>query len=165
MGWLCAGIAADEGAAWQCGQSPLPPPPLRPSLTAAPAHSYDQNDVTAGLLLEEAAEGGDFELRDGLRPSSTEHNDPSREEASQAAEVAVQQRSDPEIRTFRRRAGTLTIFHGETGYHQVTPVARGRRLSAVWCFDHQPDRMAADEINLQIYGKRIRPLLRPQPRL
>ena len=139
------------------------PPPLTP----APAHSYDQNDVTAGLLLEKAAEGGDFELRDGLRPPPTEHNDPSREasEACEAAEVAVQQRSDPEIRTFRRRAGTLTIFHGETGYHQVTPVARGRRLSAVWCFDHQPDRMAADEINLQIYGKRIRPLLRPQLRL
>ena len=122
--------------------------------------------MTAGLLLEEAAEGGDFELRDGLRPSPTEHNDPSREAASrEAAEIAVQQRSDPEIRTFRRRAGTLTIFRGETGYHQVTPVARGRRLSAVWCFDHKPDRTAADDINLQIYGERIRPLLPPQPRL
>ena len=144
--------------------SPLcSPPPLRPSLTAAPAHSYDQNDVTAGLLLEEAAEGGDFELRDGLRPSPTEHNDPSSE--LEAAEAAVQQRSDPEIRTFRRRAGTLTIFRGETGYHQVTPVVRGRRLSAVWCYDHKPDRMAADDINLEIYGQRIRTLLPPQPRL
>ena len=116
---------------------------------SSPPH-FDHNDFTVSLLLEASQAGGEFEFAPDLRTRDDEHFD-------EVQRVLDGDRS--RVQRMRREPGTLTIFRGRDSLHWVTPVRAGRRASAIMCYDQRPDCIDSDEVNLLVYGPRIRSLL------
>ena len=112
---------------------------------------YDHGEFTVTLLLQAAEAGGDFEYVPKLRTPDDEN-------------FGTVQRlfagTYPDVRTLARDAGTLTIFRGMYAMHRVTEVeGRDSRITAIFSYDSLPDRIAADEVNIAIYGPRVAELL------
>jgi len=115
------------------------------------AWHYDRNEFTVTLLLQEAQSGGEFEFAPNIRTQQDENYD-------QVARVFGG--SHEGVRRYERGAGTLTLFRGEYSLHRVAPVIGERqRITAILCYDERPDCIASDDVNILIYGERIKPII------
>ncbi len=112
---------------------------------------YDYNECTVTLLLQAAERGGEFTFLPNVRTA----DDENREVVDRFLGGDM-----TDARTFSRGAGTLTLFRGEYSLHGVTEVeGRRPRITAIFTYDEQPGRVASDEINIRIYGKRVERIL------
>jgi hypothetical protein len=115
------------------------------------AWHYDYNECTVTLLLQAAERGGDFTFLPDVR--SREGEDREIVEGFLAGDMT-------HAKTFDRGAGTLTLFRGEFSLHGVTKIEGTRpRISAIFTYDEQEDRVASDAININIYGPRVAHIL------
>ena len=115
------------------------------------AWHYDRNEFTVTLLLQESDAGGDFEFVPNIRTDDSENYDQIRH---------VFEGRHKNIQRYERSAGTLTLFRGEYSLHRVVPVIGDRqRITAILCYDDQPDCVAPDDVNIRIYGERIVPII------
>lgn len=117
---------------------------------------YDYNECTVTLLLQAADEGGEFTFIPNSRNRDGENSE------------MVDRFLDGDMthaRTFARGAGTLTLFRGEYSLHGVTRIdGQQPRITAIFTYDEQPDRIASDEINIRIYGQRAARILEERRR-
>ena len=69
-------------------------------------------------------------------------------------------------KTFGRGAGTLTLFRGEYALHSVTKVeGNNSRVTAIFTYDEQPGRIDSDEVNIQVYGERVKNILQQRKQM
>ena len=123
------------------------------SLTPGNRHAwhYDTTECTVTLLLRAAEAGGEFTFL----PNSRTDADEDREAVDRllAGDMSGAQ-------TFSRGEGAFTLFRGGYSLHGVTEVEGSRpRVSAIFTYDEAPDRVIDDEINVRIYGDRVRKIL------
>ena len=112
---------------------------------------YDTTECTVTLLLQAAERGGDFTFL----PNSRDDDVEDREAVDRLLAGDLS-----EARTFSRGAGTFTLFRGGYSLHGVTKVEGARpRITAILTYDEQPDRVIADDINIRIYGERVKTIL------
>ena len=115
------------------------------------AWHYDTTECTVTLLLQAAERGGDFTFLPNSRTDDAE--DREAVDRLLAGDLS-------EARTFSRGAGTFTLFRGGYSLHGVTKVEGARpRITAILTYDEQPDRVIADDINIRIYGERVKTIL------
>ena len=115
------------------------------------AWHYDTTECTVTLLLQAAESGGEFTFL----PNSRSDDGEDREAVDRllAGDMSRAQ-------TFSRGAGTFTLFRGGYSLHGVTRVEGARpRISAILTYDEQPGRVIDDEINIRIYGNRVKKIL------
>jgi hypothetical protein len=111
---------------------------------------FDHSDFTITLLLQAPESGGDFEFVPNIRSQNNECYE-------EVQRVLEGDRS--RVCTLAREPGTLTFFFGRNSLHWVTSVDRGKRATAIFCYTEKPDVIENDQVNLQVYGPRIEPLL------
>ena len=112
---------------------------------------YDYNECTVTLLLQAAEKGGEFTFLPDVRTK----DDENREVVDQFLSGDMSN-----AKTFSRGAGALTLFRGEYSLHGVTEIEGNLpRITAIFTYDEEPDRVASDEINIRIYGPRVERIL------
>ncbi len=112
---------------------------------------YDYNECTVTLLLQAAEKGGEFTFLPDVRRADGE--DSARVDRFLAGDMSL-------AKTFSRAAGALTLFRGEYSLHGVTQIEGNLpRVTAIFTYDEQPGRIASDEINVRIYGRRVERIL------
>ena len=115
------------------------------------AWHYDTVECTVTLLLQAAQSGGEFAFLPNSRTDDTE----DRELVDQVIAGDLSQ-----AQSFSRGAGTFTLFRGGYSLHGVTKVEGSiPRVTAIFTYDEQPDRVLSDEVNVQIYGPRVQKIL------
>jgi len=115
------------------------------------AWHYDTTECTVTLLLQAAERGGEFTFL----PNSRDDDGEDREAVDRLLAGDLS-----EARTFSRGAGTFTLFRGGYSLHGVTKVEGAcPRITAILTYDEQPDRVIADDINIRIYGERVKTIL------
>jgi len=112
---------------------------------------YDAGEFTVTLLLQDAKMGGEFEFVPNIR---------SVEDENYAEVRQVFDNTHEGVRCYERTTGTLTMFRGGHSLHRVTPsIGDQKRITAILCYDEHPDFIDSDDVNLRLYGERIRPIL------
>ncbi len=115
------------------------------------AWHYDTTECTVTLLLKAAERGGDFAFLPNSRTDETE--DREAVDRLLAGDMS-------HAKKFDRGAGTFTLFRGGYSLHGVTEVfGTHPRITAIMTYDEQPDRVSSDDINVRIYGKRVKNIL------
>lgn len=115
------------------------------------AWHYDTTECTVTLLLQAAESGGEFTFL----PNSRTDDDEDREAVDRLLSGDRSQ-----AKTFSRGAGAFTLFRGGYSLHGVTKVEGKRpRVTAILTFSEEPDTVISDDINIRIYGDRVRKIL------
>ncbi|WP_170325626.1 HalD/BesD family halogenase [Ruegeria arenilitoris] len=115
------------------------------------AWHYDTTECTVTLLLQAAETGGEFTFL----PNSRDDQSEDREAVDRLLAGDMSQ-----AQTFSRGAGAFTLFRGGYSLHGVTKVEGSQpRISAIMTYDEQPNRVIDDEINIRIYGERVKKIL------
>ncbi len=115
------------------------------------AWHYDTTECTVTLLLQAAEKGGEFTFL----PNSRDDDGEDREAVDRLLAGDMSQ-----AQTFSRDAGAFTLFRGGYSLHGVTEVEGTQpRISAIMTYDEQPNRVIDDEINVRIYGERVKKIL------
>ncbi|WP_120502270.1 hypothetical protein [Roseovarius sp. EL26] len=115
------------------------------------AWHYDTTECTVTLLLQSAEEGGEFAFLPNSRTDETEDGESVTRLLSGDMSAA---------QTFSRGAGTFTLFRGGYSLHGVTEVQGNRpRVTAILTYDEQPGRVLSDDVNIRIYGDRVKKIL------
>ena len=111
---------------------------------------YDRNEFTVTLLLQEPVAGGQFEFVPNIRTDDENYDEVRK----------VVDGTHENIQSYERGAGTLTLFRGEHSLHRVEPVVGDRqRITAILCYDNEPDCVASDDVNIRIYGDRVKTII------
>ncbi len=112
---------------------------------------YDVNECTVTLLLQAADKGGEFTFIPNSRREDGEQTDIV--DRFLAGDMS-------HARTFSRGAGAFTLFRGGYSLHGVTEVEGAHpRITAIMAYSETPDETASDEINIRIYGDRVKRIL------
>ena len=115
------------------------------------AWHYDVNECTVTLLLQAADDGGHFTFL----PNSRTDKEENREAVDRLLNGDLSQ-----SQSFRRGAGTFTLFRGGYSLHGVTEVLGTQpRITAILTYDEQPDSVASVDVNVRIYGERVKKIL------
>ncbi|WP_109312361.1 hypothetical protein [Ruegeria sp. AU67] len=115
------------------------------------AWHYDTTECTVTLLLQAAETGGDFAFLPNSRTDETE--DREAVDRLLAGDMSHAQKFD-------RGAGTFTLFRGGYSLHGVTEVEGPTpRVTAIMTYDEQEGRVISDDINIRIYGDRVKNIL------
>jgi hypothetical protein len=115
------------------------------------AWHYDTIECTVTLLLQASQAGGEFAFLPNSRTDETE----DRELVDQLISG-----DSSNAQSFPRGAGTFTLFRGGYSLHGVTKVQGDiPRVTAIFTYDEQPNRVLSDEVNIQIYGPRVKKIL------
>ncbi|WP_282169716.1 HalD/BesD family halogenase [Ruegeria atlantica] len=115
------------------------------------AWHYDTTECTVTLLLQAAETGGDFAFLPNSRTDETE--DREAVDRLLAGDMSHAQKFD-------RGAGTFTLFRGGYSLHGVTEVEGSTpRVTAIMTYDEQEGRVISDDINIRIYGDRVKNIL------
>ena len=115
------------------------------------AWHYDTTECTVTLLLQAAERGGEF----AFLPNSRTDDSEDREAVDQLLSGDM-----TGARMFTRGAGTFTLFRGGYSLHGVTEVKGKRpRVTAIMTYDEHPNRVISDDINIRIYGSRVKNIL------
>ncbi|MEM7074516.1 MAG: hypothetical protein AAF484_05480 [Pseudomonadota bacterium] len=115
------------------------------------AWHYDTTECTVTLLLQAAESGGEFTFLPDSRTDEVE---------DRAAVDRLLAGDLSQAQSFSRGAGTFTLFRGGYSLHGVTTVeGEHPRISAILTYDEMPDRVIDDEINIRIYGARVKQIL------
>jgi hypothetical protein len=106
---------------------------------------FDQTDFVVSIALQDADEGGDFEVAPRIRTGDDERYD-------DVARVLGGERD--RVVTLPMTPGTLLVFAGRYSLHRVSPI-RGRtpRLVALLGYDTQPGTMSSELLKLVRYGR------------
>ena len=91
---------------------------------------YDSNEAVFSILLQDAEEGGEFELLPNIRQNGEENYD-----------IVTAAFDDPKPYSIRHKIkpGTLVMFKGRTSLHRVTPVqGLKRRIIALLSYHTAP---------------------------
>ena len=106
---------------------------------------FDQTDFVVSLALQDADEGGDFEVAPFVRAADDERYD-------DVARVLAGERE--RIVTLPMTPGTLLVFAGRNSLHRVSPI-RGTtpRLVALLGYDTQPGTMSSELLKAVRYGR------------
>ena len=113
---------------------------------------HDGNECTVTLLLQAPEAGGEFVYApDTASADGTVDLEKVRRVIDTPPEELVR---------LERDAGTLTLFRGGRSMHGVLPVrGRRKRITAILTYDPDPNLVASDEVNCQIYGPRVQRIL------
>jgi hypothetical protein len=106
---------------------------------------FDQTDFVVSLALQDAEEGGDFEVAPFIRTADDERYD----------DVARVLAGDREPLTILPMTpGTLLVFAGRHSMHRVSPI-RGAtpRLVALFGYDTRPGTMSSELLKAVRYGR------------
>ncbi|WP_281926588.1 HalD/BesD family halogenase [Roseibium album] len=115
------------------------------------AWHYDTTECTVTLLLQAAETGGEFAFLPNSRTAETE--DREAVDRLLAGDMS-------HAKTFGRSAGTFTLFRGGYSLHGVTEVEGAiPRVTAIMTYDEQEGRVISDDINMRIYGDRVKKIL------
>ena len=115
------------------------------------AWHYDTTECTVTLLLQSAEKGGEF----AFIPNSRTDDSEDRESVD-----ALLSGDMSKAQTFSRDAGAFTLFRGGYSLHGVTQVHGNRpRVTAILTYSEQPNTVLSDEVNIRIYGERVRKIL------
>lgn len=108
---------------------------------------YDQTDFVVSLAIQDADDGGDFEMVPKLREPHDEHYD-------RVARVFAGDHQ--EVVTLAMTPGTLLVFEGRYSLHRVSPI-RGRTLRHVglFAYDTKPDTVSSEHLRQDRYGRRV----------
>lgn len=106
---------------------------------------FDQTDFVVSLALQDAKEGGDFEVVPDIRTGDDERYDAVRQ---------VLEGSNTNAVTMEMTPGTLLLFEGRHSLHRVSP-AHGDvpRLVALLSYDTQPGTVSSDRLRRLRYGR------------
>jgi hypothetical protein len=106
---------------------------------------FDQTDFVVSLALQDADEGGDFEVAPRIRSAGDERYD-------DVAAVLGGDRS--RVVTLPMTPGSLLVFAGRWSLHRVSPI-RGTtpRLVALLGYDTAPGTMSSDLLKAVRYGR------------
>lgn len=106
---------------------------------------FDQTDFVVSLALQDADEGGDFEVAPLVRSASEEHYDEVQR---------VFDRRSERVERLGMTPGTLLIFAGRYSLHRVSPIAGCTpRLVALLAFDTKPGTCSTELLRLSRYGR------------
>jgi hypothetical protein len=106
---------------------------------------FDQTDFVVSLALQDADEGGDFDVAPMIRSVEDERYD----------DVArVLEGDHSRVVTLPMTPGTLLVFAGRHSLHRVSPI-RGAtpRLVALFGYDAKPGTMSSDLLKEVRYGR------------
>jgi len=106
---------------------------------------FDQTDFVVSLALQDADEGGDFEVAPFIRTHHDERYD-------DVARVLARDRAP--VVTLPMTPGTLLVFAGRHSLHRVSPI-RGTtpRLVALLGYDTAPGTMSSELLKAVRYGR------------
>lgn len=106
---------------------------------------FDQTDFVVSLAIQDADEGGDFEVVPHIRSADDERY---------AAVQRVLHGTADDIVRLPMRPGTLLIFEGRHSIHRVSPI-RGNtpRLVGLLAYDTTPGTTSSEVLRLSRYGR------------
>jgi hypothetical protein len=106
---------------------------------------FDQTDFVVSLALQDADQGGDFEVAPQIRSADDEHYD-------DVAAVLSGDRSP--IVTLPMTPGTLLVFAGRYSLHRVSPISGTTpRLVGLFGYDTKPGTMSSELLKEVRYGR------------
>jgi hypothetical protein len=106
---------------------------------------FDQTDFVVSLAIQDADEGGEFEVAPQIRTGDDEHYD-------DVARVLAGERE--RVVTLPMTPGTLLIFAGRYSIHRVSPIAgETSRLVALLGYDTKPGTMSSELLKEVRYGR------------
>jgi hypothetical protein len=106
---------------------------------------FDQTDFVVSLALQDADEGGDFEVSPRIRTADDEHYDHV---------AAVLGGDHSSVVTLPMTPGTLLVFAGRYSLHRVSPIAGTTpRLVALFGYDTKPGTMSSELLKAVRYGR------------
>jgi len=106
---------------------------------------FDQTDFVVSLALQDAEEGGDFEVAPFIRTGDDErYDDVARVLAGDRASLTVQP----------MMPGTLLVFAGRNSMHRVSPIhGPTPRLVGLFGYDTKPGTMSSELLKAVRYGR------------
>jgi len=106
---------------------------------------FDQTDFVVSLAIQDADEGGDFEVAPQIRTGADEHYD----------DVAAVLAGETErVVTLPMTPGTLLVFAGRYSIHRVSPIiGPTSRLVALLGYDTKPGTMSSQLLKEVRYGR------------
>lgn len=113
---------------------------------------FDQTDFVVSLAIQDAADGGDFDVVPLIRSTENENYD----------DVArVLNGTHPDVLTLEMTPGTLLIFEGRHSIHRVSPI-KGDTLRHVGllAYDTKPTTLSSELLREIRYG-RVTPFAEP----
>jgi hypothetical protein len=106
---------------------------------------FDQTDFVVSLAIQDAEEGGDFEVAPLIRSSADERY---------PAVKKVLEGASAEVVTLPMTPGTLLIFEGRNSIHRVSPIAgRTPRLVGLLAYDTKAGTRSTEVLQLSRYGR------------
>ncbi len=113
---------------------------------------FDQTDFVVSLAIQDAADGGDFDVVPLIRTADNENYD----------DVArVLNGSHPDVLTLEMTPGTLLIFEGRHSIHRVSPITGDTlRHVGLLAYDTKPTTVSSELLREIRYG-RVTPFAEP----
>jgi hypothetical protein len=106
---------------------------------------FDQTDFVVSLAIQDADEGGDFEVAPLIRSGG--------DERYPDVQRVLQGRSDKVVR-LPMRPGTLLIFEGRHSVHRVSAIhGTTPRLVALLAYDTKPGTCSTEVLRMARYGR------------
>ena len=106
---------------------------------------FDQTDFVVSLALQDADEGGDFEVAPFIRTAADENYD-------DVARVLAGERDA--LTVLPMTPGTLLVFAGRNSLHRVSPITGSTpRLVGLFGYDTQPGPMSSELLKAVRYGR------------
>jgi hypothetical protein len=106
---------------------------------------FDQTDFVVSLAIQDADEGGDFEVAPQIRTAADERYDDVTRVLGGARDQVV---------TLPMTPGTLLVFAGRNSIHRVSPIAGSTpRLVALFGYDTKPGTMSSELLKEVRYGR------------
>jgi hypothetical protein len=106
---------------------------------------YDQTDFVVSLAIQDADEGGDFDVVPRLRRVDDENYD-------EVAEVLAGRSDD--VLTLAMTPGTLLIFEGRYSLHRVSPIKGSTwRHVGLLAYDTKSDTVSSELLREIRYGR------------
>ncbi len=106
---------------------------------------FDQTDFVVSLALQDADEGGDFEVAPRIRTADDEHYDDV---------AAVLDGRSERVVTLPMTPGTLLVFAGRHSLHRVSPISGATpRLVALFGYDTRQGTMSSELLKAVRYGR------------
>jgi hypothetical protein len=106
---------------------------------------FDQTDFVVSLAIQDADEGGDFEVAPQIRTGDDEHYDDVARVLAGETERVV---------TLPMTPGTLLVFAGRYSIHRVSPIIGSTpRLVGLLGYDTKPGTMSSELLKEVRYGR------------
>jgi hypothetical protein len=106
---------------------------------------FDGTDFVVSLAVQDADEGGDFEVAPQIRTADDEHYD-------DVARVLAGERD--RVMSLPMTPGTLLVFAGRYSLHRVSPIVGPTpRLVGLFGYDTKPGTMSSDLLKEVRYGR------------